>query len=69
MRVLVTGHNGYIGSILAPAFLDAGHDVVGLDTGYYADCSLVPDLSSVPWNRKDVRDVEVAASPTLSNSR
>jgi len=56
-RVLVTGHNGYIGSILAPIFQAAGHEVVGLDTGYYQNCTLVPDLGSVPWIRKDIRDV------------
>ena len=36
MRVLVTGHEGYLGSVLVPVLLDAGHEVVGLDTGYYA---------------------------------
>jgi nucleoside-diphosphate-sugar epimerase len=35
VRVLVTGHHGYIGSVLAPILRDAGHDVVGLDTYYY----------------------------------
>ena len=35
-RVLVTGHNGYIGSVMAPHFARAGHEVVGFDTGYYA---------------------------------
>ena len=35
-RVLVTGHNGYIGSVLAPLLQRAGHDVVGLDTCYHA---------------------------------
>lgn len=35
MKVLVTGTEGYLGSLLAPTLLGAGHDVVGVDTGYY----------------------------------
>ena len=38
MRVLVTGHHGYIGSVLAPLVAGAGHDVVGLDTCFYRGC-------------------------------
>jgi nucleoside-diphosphate-sugar epimerase len=57
-RVLITGHEGYIGSVMAPAFLEAGHDVVGLDTGYFADCMLVPELAEVPTVHKDIRDLE-----------
>ena len=34
MRVLVTGHDGYIGAVLTPLLRDEGHDVVGLDTRY-----------------------------------
>jgi len=34
MKVLVTGHNGYIGTALAPMFLAAGHEIVGLDTAF-----------------------------------
>jgi nucleoside-diphosphate-sugar epimerase len=35
MRVLLTGADGYIGAIMGPKLLEAGHDVVGLDTGFY----------------------------------
>lgn len=35
MRVLVTGTEGYLGCLLTPVLLEDGHDVVGLDTGYY----------------------------------
>ena len=35
MRILVTGHNGYIGSVMVPLLLEAGHDLVGLDTFLY----------------------------------
>ncbi len=38
MRVLVTGHHGYIGSVLAPIVAEAGHEVVGLDTFFYQGC-------------------------------
>jgi nucleoside-diphosphate-sugar epimerase len=57
-RVLITGHEGYIGSVMAPYFLSAGYDVVGLDTGYFSECRLVPELAEVPTVRKDIRDLE-----------
>ena len=37
MKVFVTGTDGYIGAILVPLLLKAGHQVTGLDTGYYRD--------------------------------
>ena len=58
MRVLVTGHSGYIGSVLVPQLQDAGHEVAGLDLDLFAPCvmgDLAVEVSSV---RKDVRDVE-----------
>lgn len=58
MRLLVTGHHGYIGSAILPLLLDAGHDVVGLDTLYYEGCDLMPDLASVETIRADIRDVD-----------
>ncbi len=60
MRVLVTGHRGYIGSLLVPLLQDAGHDVRGLDSDLYAGCTFAGDLPEIPWIRKDVRDVERA---------
>ena len=42
MRVLVTGHLGYIGAVLAPMVRDAGHEVVGLDSGLYAGMEVQP---------------------------
>ena len=59
-RVLVTGHNGYVGSVMAPLFVEAGCEVVGLDTEYYAECTLVPDQMEIPAVRKDLRDLEPA---------
>lgn len=57
MRVLVTGHTGYIGSCLTPMLLAAGHDITGLDTDLFRDCTFVGELADVPHIRKDVRDV------------
>ena len=58
MHVLVTGHHGYIGSILFPALQVAGHDVLGLDTFFFEDCTIGPDWQDSPALRKDLRDVE-----------
>ncbi|MGH9890750.1 MAG: NAD-dependent epimerase/dehydratase family protein [bacterium] len=57
MRLLVTGHNGYIGSVMVPVLQAAGHDVVGLDTCYFEDCVLGAEPYPVPELRKDIRDV------------
>jgi len=60
MRVLVTGHNGYIGSVMVPVLEAAGHVVEGLDTFLFEDCSLnIEDGSRVPALRKDIRDIQV----------
>jgi nucleoside-diphosphate-sugar epimerase len=56
-RVLITGHKGYIGSVLAPLLVQAGHDVVGIDTGYFGSCTLVPDPVPIPSIDKDIRRV------------
>jgi nucleoside-diphosphate-sugar epimerase len=61
MRVLVSGHHGYIGSILVPLFGAAGHEVVGLDTYMYEGCDFGEELAPpVPAIRKDVRDATPA---------
>ncbi len=59
-RVLMTGHNGYIGSVMAPLFLQADYEVIGLDSGYFTQCTLVPDLAEVPAIQKDIRDIAPA---------
>jgi nucleoside-diphosphate-sugar epimerase len=59
-RVLLTGHDGYIGAVMGPALLDAGHDVVGMDTGYFRECALVPERAQIPAVWKDIRDVAPA---------
>src|SRR5690242_3264237 len=62
MRVLVTGHLGYIGAVLTPMLLKAGHAVTGLDSNLYSRCtySAGGEIRDVPTIRKDVRDVEAA---------
>ncbi|TYO61360.1 SDR family oxidoreductase [Bradyrhizobium hipponense] len=62
MRVLVTGHLGYIGTVLTPMLVYAGHDVTGLDSDIYSRCTFSAGgtILEVPTIWKDVRDVEVA---------
>ena len=55
MRVLVTGHRGYIGSVLTPMLRAAGHEVVGLDSGLFERCALGP-LPEGPAIDRDIRD-------------
>ena len=57
MRVLVTGHSGYIGTRLVPLFCAAGHDVVGLDSDLFSDCVFGQDAEAPPAHSKDLRDV------------
>jgi len=58
LRTLVTGHNGYIGSVLVPMLQRAGHDVVGLDSDLFAPCVFGQNGHHVPSRHGDVRDVE-----------
>lgn len=57
MRVLLTGHTGYIGSVMSGVLADAGHAVVGLDSEIFADCLLGAAPTPIPSLRKDLRDV------------
>jgi nucleoside-diphosphate-sugar epimerase len=59
MRILVTGSDGYLGSLLTPALMRAGHEVVGLDTGFYKELMLYRSKEPAPATLvKDVRDLE-----------
>lgn len=60
MRILLTGSRGYIGTVMAPMMLEAGHDVVGLDTDLYRRSTFGPWRESIRTIEKDVRAVEVA---------
>ncbi|MEU6788133.1 SDR family oxidoreductase [Nonomuraea angiospora] len=56
MRVLLTGHQGYLGSVMAPMLAEAGHEVVGLDSGLFADCLLGPAPEKIETHAVDLRD-------------
>lgn len=57
MRVLVDGDRGYIGAVLVPMFQEAGHEVVGLDAGWYDGCDFGPPPSDYESRTGDIRDV------------
>ena len=57
MRVLLTGHKGYIGAVACEMFRAAGHEVIGLDTDLFAGCDFVQSAFEIPEIRKDIRNV------------
>ena len=57
MRVLLTGHRGYIGAVAAPVLQDAGHEVVGLDSNLFAGCDFGNPNPEIPELRRDLRDL------------
>ena len=60
MKVLVTGTDGYIGSLLAPLLIARGHDVVGVDTGYYRNGWLYNGQGQAPRTLvKDIRHISL----------
>jgi nucleoside-diphosphate-sugar epimerase len=61
VKVLVTGHRGYIGAVMVPFLEAAGHEVTGLDSGLFEGCDLGPTPAPVPELRCDLRDVPGAA--------
>jgi nucleoside-diphosphate-sugar epimerase len=58
MRVLITGHLGFIGAVMVPLVQRAGHDVTGLDTGLYDECDFGAPVAPVRQIRADIRDVD-----------
>lgn len=59
MRILVTGHKGYIGVVLTKMLLEAGHDTHGLDSDLFRRCTFGELLPNIPETRKDIRDVDL----------
>jgi nucleoside-diphosphate-sugar epimerase len=59
VRVLVTGHHGFIGSVTVPALIEAGHEVAGCDTRFYDRCDLDAAEPRSEEPRTDVRDLGV----------
>ena len=58
MHVLVTGHDGYIGTSLVPLFKRAGHSVLGVDSGLFSDCVFTPLVQAPDRElRLDIRDL------------
>ena len=60
MKILITGSEGYIGAVLRDTFLAQGHDLVGLDTGYFRECNFHCAPTPIPTILKDIRCVELA---------
>lgn len=62
MKVMMTGHRGYIGSVMIGILRKAGHEVHGYDSELYRRCTYAPggSLPTVPATRKDVRDITKA---------
>src|SRR6266403_2200203 len=57
MKVLLTGHKGYIGAVAAPLLQEAGHEVVGLDTDLFSGCDFGNPNPEIPELRRDLRDL------------
>ncbi|MEV0353178.1 NAD(P)-dependent oxidoreductase [Nonomuraea sp. NPDC050680] len=61
MRVLLTGHQGYLGTVMSPVLAGAGHEVTGLDSGLFADCVLGPHPDDPQGLALDLREVPAEA--------
>jgi nucleoside-diphosphate-sugar epimerase len=59
MRVLVTGHKGYIGTVMVPMLTAKKYDVVGLDSDLYERSTFGDGIVEIPEIKKDIRDIEL----------
>jgi nucleoside-diphosphate-sugar epimerase len=57
MRLLVAGDRGYLGAVIVPLLQQAGHDVIGLDAGWYDGCDFGPSPSGYEQRTGDIRDI------------
>jgi len=57
MKILLTGHKGYIGAVAAPLLQSAGHDVTGMDSDLFSECGFGSAVREIPELRKDIRDL------------
>src|SRR3954453_15951250 len=57
MKVIVTGHLGYIGTVLGPMLLERGHEVVGIDSDLFRACTFAGTITKVPELAGDIRDL------------
>ncbi len=60
MKILVTGHLGYIGAAMVPMLQAAGHEVIGYDADYYNTSTFGPEFRRIPFIHKDIRDAQVS---------
>jgi nucleoside-diphosphate-sugar epimerase len=60
MKILLTGHQGYIGAVAGPLLCSSGHEVIGLDTDLFAGCEFGDAAPDIPEVRKDIRDLTQA---------
>ena len=60
MRIFITGHKGYIGTVMVPLLLAAGHEVVGLDSDLFEQSTFGQGIQEIPDLKKDIREVEAA---------
>jgi nucleoside-diphosphate-sugar epimerase len=56
MRLLVTGDRGYIGAVMVPILIEHGHEVVGLDAGWYDGCDFGEQPGGYRSRTGDIRD-------------
>jgi nucleoside-diphosphate-sugar epimerase len=57
MRIMVTGHLGYIGTVMVPLLQAEGHEITGLDSDIFEECKFIGKIHRVPSIKKDIRDV------------